>query len=307
VAELCGGTAPLLGPTPSLAAYADALLTAGELEDGEALVGRRGAGRIVEIADLFGVPLELPDQEAWRDGWHLRAAAAVLELQGVVIRDSGEAVPHPEGIAIYPRRASRSEALPDRLPLYWRWGDGYGTATAIKVMPGTTLERIRLGDELLALVVVQSGGSGEADRRSAWRSWTRERSWQELADGLELDDLETLDVIRRSPSGRVIGLIAKGRSGQSVKLEGFPIRLALGVPENLFNLSVATRPDGSRVARILGRGWGHGVGMCQNGAYGLARAGRDFAGILGTYYTGIELIRWDERRPARDTVAVDTP
>jgi len=38
---------------------------------------------------------------------------------------------------------------------------------------------------------------------------------------------------------------------------------------------------------IEGRGWGHGVGMSQYGAYGFAlREGRDFRSILGHYYTG---------------------
>ena len=38
---------------------------------------------------------------------------------------------------------------------------------------------------------------------------------------------------------------------------------------------------------IEGRGWGHGVGLSQYGAYGFAlREGRDFRSILGHYYTG---------------------
>ena len=36
-----------------------------------------------------------------------------------------------------------------------------------------------------------------------------------------------------------------------------------------------------------------GVGLCQNGAFGLARSGMTFDQILTHYYTGIELIRWD--------------
>jgi stage II sporulation protein D len=49
--------------------------------------------------------------------------------------------------------------------------------------------------------------------------------------------------------------------------------------------------------RFLGRGWGHGVGMCQNGAYGLARGGASYAEILKTYYTGVEVARWEGGRP----------
>ena len=40
---------------------------------------------------------------------------------------------------------------------------------------------------------------------------------------------------------------------------------------------------------VSGRGYGHGVGMSQYGAYGMAKAGYTYDEILGHYYTGIEL------------------
>ena len=40
---------------------------------------------------------------------------------------------------------------------------------------------------------------------------------------------------------------------------------------------------------FFGRGWGHGVGMCQVGAYGMALDGATYDQILKTYYNGIEL------------------
>lgn len=42
----------------------------------------------------------------------------------------------------------------------------------------------------------------------------------------------------------------------------------------------------SKEVRIKGRGYGHGVGMCQMGAIGRARAGQSFGEILDAYYTG---------------------
>jgi stage II sporulation protein D (peptidoglycan lytic transglycosylase) len=42
---------------------------------------------------------------------------------------------------------------------------------------------------------------------------------------------------------------------------------------------------------FTGRGWGHGVGLCQVGAYGLAKQGLSYAQILKAYYTGIELTK----------------
>ena len=42
---------------------------------------------------------------------------------------------------------------------------------------------------------------------------------------------------------------------------------------------------------FYGRGWGHGVGMCQVGAYGMAIDGATYEEILKKYYKGIELKR----------------
>jgi stage II sporulation protein D len=293
VASRCDGASVRLDPTPSATRFANDLLAAAGIEGSEVLVKRAGAQRLVALADLFEVPLEPPPSEGWERGWHLQAALAVLELQGIVTRDHGEAVPHPDGIAIFPSRAAASEPLPNPVPLYWRWNQRYVGASVLEVAPGTTLERFRDGDRVVAVVVVQSGGAGEADRRSAWRSWRRDRGWQELAKALDIPDLARLEVTRRGGSGRVVGLRAEGASGTRRDLEGFPIRRSLDIPENLFTFHVLTRPDGSRVVRFLGRGWGHGVGLCQNGSYGLARAGRTFDAILATYYSGITLERWD--------------
>jgi peptidoglycan hydrolase-like amidase len=194
-------------------------------------------------------------------------------------------------VAIYPRRAAASEPLPSPLPLWERWAGGYRRVADAELLPGTELERLRFGGRVEALVVRRSGGADEADRRSAWRSWARERDWAELARRLGIPDLERLTVTRRGVSGRVVEMAAHGSSGSHRLLEGFPIRRSLDLPENLFSMHVLSKPDGGRVVRFLGRGWGHGVGLCQNGSYGLARAGRSFDQILGHYYSGIEILR----------------
>jgi len=45
----------------------------------------------------------------------------------------------------------------------------------------------------------------------------------------------------------------------------------------------------AREWRITGEGWGHGVGMCQYGANGMARRGSGFREILARYYPGAEV------------------
>jgi stage II sporulation protein D len=76
-------------------------------------------------------------------------------------------------------------------------------------------------------------------------------------------------------------------------LRGNDIRYVLRAPggeilnSTAFMIEMITAPDGSlsRV-NIRGTGNGHGVGMCQWGAIGRARAGQDFRTILRTYYPG---------------------
>src|SRR6478736_5864043 len=52
----------------------------------------------------------------------------------------------------------------------------------------------------------------------------------------------------------------------------------------------ATAAPPSPTAFVLaGGGWGHGVGMSQWGAFGQARAGRDYRAILAHYYPGTTL------------------
>jgi stage II sporulation protein D len=290
VARLCDGEVLPLAPEPDLAHWVEALVAAGGLDESSPLVGGEGAGRLVRLADLFEIPLPPTTPGRWRGGWHLEAASAVLEIRQVLVADRGELVPHPDGPAIYPRRADGSETLPQPVPLFWRWGAGYGVASALRALPGTTLERYRVGDRVLALVVLRSAGGDEADRRSAWRSWRRERSWDELEASLGEPGLERLEIVRRGRSGRVVSLAVVDREGRRRLIKGFEIRRALDLPETLFEMHVLTDSDGDRVAHFLGRGWGHGVGLCQNGAYGLARAGMTFDHILKHYYTGIEIV-----------------
>ncbi len=293
-AAACGRSRGLTVVPADVDGWTAALLDVCGLSDAAVHVGRSTAGvdGLLALADLYGAVLD-PPSAAWQDGWQLAAAGAALEIAGVLTRDSGEAVPRPDGVGIYPRRASASETLPSPLPLVERWGGAVRERARLEVAPGTRLERVRRGDRVISLAAVRSDGDGEADRRSAWREWVRERDWTDLASRVGVPDLARLEVTARGVSGRVVGLAAVGRGGQRREFSGFEIRRVLDLPETLFAMVPVTRPDGSGGIRFLGRGWGHGIGLCQNGAYGLARAGRSFDAILATYYQGIALERWD--------------
>ncbi len=65
-----------------------------------------------------------------------------------------------------------------------------------------------------------------------------------------------------------------------------------GPPAPLGDTPPRSRPSSLGAAPILvalGHGFGHGVGMSQWGAYGMAQRGQDYAQILSHYYRGAEL------------------
>jgi stage II sporulation protein D len=298
VLDLTGVNAQVQAAT-TVGDYAESILTAAGVETPAGIApATDGFERLLFLSDLYKVPLD-PPSDGLAGDWPAAAALAALELRGDVVRDGGEAVPRPDGAGIYPRRADHGEDLPSQMPLWERWSGGYRRVETSDVLPGTALERIRLGDRVVALVVRRSGGNAEADRRSAWREWVREKSWSELRSLTGVPALERLTVTRRGRSGRVVGLAAVGADGKTTEWSGFEIRRVLQLPENLFAMHLRTNADGDKLVRFLGRGWGHGVGLCQNGAYGLARAGMTFERILGHYYTGIEIVRLEDLESRR--------
>jgi stage II sporulation protein D len=68
------------------------------------------------------------------------------------------------------------------------------------------------------------------------------------------------------------------------------LRTLLGLRDSLFYFDEERNVAGDLIGiTFFGSGWGHGVGMCQVGAYGMALDGANYEQILKTYYTGIDL------------------
>ena len=98
-----------------------------------------------------------------------------------------------------------------------------------------------------------------------------------------------------TPSGRVGTLMIETDRG-SFALRGNDIRFVMRAPGgailNSTYFSVESKhADGGLAGGVLfrGRGYGHGIGMCQWGAIGRSRAGQSFRTILATYYPGTSL------------------
>ncbi len=102
-------------------------------------------------------------------------------------------------------------------------------------------------------------------------------------------------VVNRTRSGRV-GRLRVVTSLGSFVLRGNDMRYVLRtvggeiLNSTYFSVAVERNRAGDLARLVLdGRGYGHGVGMCQWGAIGRARAGQDFRTILRTYYPGTAL------------------
>jgi stage II sporulation protein D len=104
---------------------------------------------------------------------------------------------------------------------------------------------------------------------------------------------ESVAIESRTATGRARTLAIQTDHGRYT-LRGNDIRFVLRPPGgeilNSTYFSIETeRADGrGALTRVVvrGTGYGHGIGMCQWGAIGRARAGQDFRTILRTYYPG---------------------
>jgi len=139
-----------------------------------------------------------------------------------------------------------------------------------------------------------------SDRGAASDRFTNIAQWQEritisdlqqrlAAARINVGKIETVEPVAFSSSSRVTEVEITGDKAQA-RIRRPQIRSVLGVKEYLFVVDRETDEQGRLIAFVFtGRGWGHGVGMCQVGAYGLAKEGYSFSAILQKYYTGIKL------------------
>jgi stage II sporulation protein D len=104
-----------------------------------------------------------------------------------------------------------------------------------------------------------------------------------------------IDIVpgKRGASRRVLEMTVVGQESQ-VQVRGLKIRQVLNLRDNLFIVDRQLTADG-RVAEFVfsGKGWGHGVGLCQVGAFRMAQKGASYEEILKKYYRGISLQKMD--------------
>jgi stage II sporulation protein D len=127
----------------------------------------------------------------------------------------------------------------------------------------------------------------------AWKRELKSKALRALEKRLGLGSLLQVSVPERGVSGRARSLLLKGSKKQVIVEPELAIRRLFGnLPSALFSLR-PRRGKGAVIEALSfsGRGWGHGVGMCQMGAIGMAEAGYKAEAILKHYYPGGEVRR----------------
>ena len=240
----------------------------------------------------------LRPQEPLTHGRIVHALARILENRNLLQLQKGNARPTSDGQLIL--RSNRGKDQPWKVSsevfLFRQLGETPYPVQTVSIVGGEPVVFHVTNGQVDYLEVKPAPNGAAADRFSPFSNWSKEMSVGQVQARLSraasgIGPIRDLRVAARGVSRRATDLEIIGSNG-TAHVRGGRIRSALGLREQLFVIDRRTDDNGRVTGFIFtGRGWGHGVGMCQVGAYGLAKQGFSFEQILKTYYSGIEITR----------------
>jgi stage II sporulation protein D len=221
----------------------------------------------------------------------LARAAEKAGLPGLVSADFAGA----SGGQITVMRGETPESYPvDGTARFFRSLDGVpAAASELTLRVGDKVSFVLENGVVSFLEAEQTRKGASADRSSRYYRWEVRLTPGDVAKSLvrygSVGKVKDVVPRRLGVSGRVVELSVLGSDGEVV-LKGLRVRWGMNLRENLFVVDREFDPQG-QVERfvITGKGWGHGVGLCQVGAFGMALAGSTFEEILQHYYSGVAL------------------
>jgi stage II sporulation protein D len=137
------------------------------------------------------------------------------------------------------------------------------------------------------LLHVDSSYDADAPNYS-WEDRILSKDIDRLLSSLDLGSIDNIQVIKRNFSQRVELLEVKGEKG-TVNIKGKDFRKLIGETK-LKSLKFGIKKE-VNVFYLKGLGSGHGVGMSQWGAYGMAKDKKLYSSILLHYYPGTDLAK----------------
>jgi stage II sporulation protein D len=199
-------------------------------------------------------------------------------------------------LRLFQRKNEIRLAFADKPMLFARTSGIPVAAARLEIWPG---DRVRFRTNAagkIDFLEIQPPVKGASDDRSAAvYSWhvrkTRRQLEATINRRLAVGKIRDLQVIRRGVSGRIVEMKVVGSKGTET-VRGFSIRNILDLREILAVVEIQRDSSGEIDAVVFaGKGWGHGVGLCQVGAYGMAVRGAKYREILSHYYRGAEISR----------------
>ena len=177
-------------------------------------------------------------------------------------------------------------------PIFSRMGEERSAMTQGQWIGGELFD-FRAVDGVIQMAIYRRNFvNSTADRYSRLALWQVHKTKQDIETAfrpLNIGETKSIRVVERGPSERPINTEIVGTRGRTT-VRALRIRTLLGLRDSLFYFDEERNAQGDLIGIMFyGTGWGHGVGMCQVGAYGMAMDGATYEEILKTYYTGIDL------------------
>jgi stage II sporulation protein D len=243
--------------------------------------------------DRVDLNVAMPREELYAllGSW-LRKHEMLDEITGKIQSVNGRA------IGLKADGKTTTHTLPANIPIFRRLGDRYQEYREVPVMLGDRAFLERHNGAAVAMIVQANYDGASFDRTSSFANWTRSYRAEELVASINkrtpIAQLVDLKPITIDASQRIAELQVIAEGGRVIDLKGLPVRWSLNVPDNLFVIEKTKDPDGADRYTFFGKGWGHGVGMCQVGAYGMAFRGWNYERILKAYYLGVQVVPMEQ-------------
>lgn len=240
--------------------------------------------------DRLDLNAAIPRDELYAllNSW-LREHTVVQEATGKILAISGRTV------TLKAEGKTQKFTLPDNIPIFRRLGDRLQEYAQVPVMIGDRgFVYFGLNKTPVAMIVQANLDGASFDRTSSFANWTRSYRAEELVPVINrrnaIQQLIDIRPVTVDASQRIAELEVTAEGGRKFMLRGLPIRWSLNVPDNLFVYEKTKDPDGMDRYTFFGKGWGHGIGFCQVGSYGMAFRGWTYDRILRHYYSGVEIV-----------------
>lgn len=231
-------------------------------------------------ADFLRLIRQIYEKKKWMPA--LQTATTKASVDGKLVLRSG--------------RTDRSLSIRPDVFLFRKFGANYYPIKEAALVGGETVSYQTDPSGAVAYLEIEPTDMPTvAENMSPFTNWTTSLSASAVQSRLSryvrgIGTLFDVHIKRQGYSRRAAEIEIVGSNGVKT-LKGGKIRSALRLREQLFVIN--KRYSGNQVTgyTFTGRGWGHGVGMCQYGAYGLAKMGVKFDEIVKHYYTGVDVTK----------------